>query len=132
MPLNPPRLPPTLETSRTTGLGVTRKLIIPRRNPPRRGALAPPEQRRLAEVPGDIVRDGHVLDDAPGAAAAPVARRQHEARRPLLPEGGLMIDPAVLQDVAVDEHPLRVFQFEEVLDRPVDARVRGAAGPPTE
>jgi len=59
-----------------------------------------------------------------------IARSQNEAGRPLLAESGVAIDPAVLKNIAVDQHPLGVFQLEKVLDRPVDAGVARVARVP--
>src|SRR6266850_2996723 len=116
---------------RSPELGLDIEEVIARQHPTRPGAL--PHTRKdgtLAEVLDDVIGDRYVLDHAPRAAASLIARSQNEAGRPLLTEGGVAVDPAVLKNIAVDQHPLGVFQLEKVLNRPVDARVRGAAGPP--
>src|SRR6266850_875796 len=116
---------------RSPELGIDIEEVIARQHPTRPGAL--PHTRKdgtLAEVLDDVIGDRYVLDHAPRAAASLIARSQNEARRPLLPEHGVTIDPAVLKNIAVDQHPLGVFQLEKVLDRPVDAGVARVARVP--
>jgi hypothetical protein len=64
----------------------------------------------------DVVGDGHVLHRRPWRRAVLVARAEldHEAALRLL--------PAALEQIAVDDHPARVLELEQVLHRPSRAR----------
>ncbi len=65
-----------------------------------------------------VVPERHALDDAPRRRTVLIARRELDR------ESRLIGNPAILEDVAFDDHVLRVLQFKDVLDRPL----RRAAG----
>src|SRR5207247_2019175 len=70
----------------------------------------------------DIVGEGDVGDNGPRGGPGLVAHGEQDS-------GAMLIgaDPVVLKDVAVQQDPLGVFEFEEVLDGPGDPSVGGVA-----
>src|ERR1051325_2635176 len=60
----------------------------------------------------DVVGEGDVLDDRPGRGAVLVAHREQNG------EAVLRLYPVVLEGVPVNQHPARVLQLENILDRP--------------
>src|SRR5438876_1196386 len=70
----------------------------------------------------DIVGEGDVGGNGPRGGPGLVAHGEQDS-------GAMLIgaDPVVLKDVAVQQDPLGVFEFEEVLDGPGDPSVGGVA-----
>ena len=64
---------------------------------------------RVAE---NVETEGDVFNRTPGAHSTGIAWSEHDG------ESRLRSLPAVLHDIAVDQHAAGVLQFEEVLDRP--------------
>src|SRR5262249_15928920 len=73
-------------------------------------------------VADDVALEGDALHHHPWRAAALVARRPDDRI------AGLIGDPEVLEDVALDRQILSVLQLEEVLDRLLRGLARRAAG----
>ena len=69
-----------------------------------------------------LLRNDDALHDRPRRAAALVARREDDRI------AGLIGDPEVLEDVAFDQHVLRVLQLEGVLHRPLRPAVARLLG----
>src|SRR5262249_48849044 len=77
------------------------------------------------DVPDNVVREGHILDDRPGGGAVLIPNGKQN-REPVLRLG-----PVVLEDVAFDDHSSGVLQLEEVLDGPLRAlEVPASRAPP--
>src|SRR5262245_23952118 len=87
------------------------------------GAVHIETRRRVTH---DVICEGHVLNHGPGSFPILVADSE-EDREPVLRHR-----PVILEDVAVNQHTLRVLQLEEVLDRPGRPGVARVADPPCE
>src|SRR5262245_41721427 len=79
-----------------------------------------------ADAPDDVIREGYVLNDRPGGHSILVANGEEDG------ESVLRHRPDLLEDVAVNQDALRVFQLKEVLDPPGPSRVARIADPPRE
>ena len=90
-----------------------------------REIVPPQEVDAPRRVPDDVVCERNILNRGPRRGAVLVPRGEHDGQPSLV---GLL--PVILEDVAVDQHPACVLQFEQVLDAPGGAGVRGVPDPP--
>ena len=88
--------------------------------------IAPDDRQRGAGVANEVVAEGDVGGPRPrGSAVLVGGLEQHGVAR-------LRVPPVVLEHVALDQDPPGALELEQVLDRPVRARVARVADPPAQ
>ena len=70
-----------------------------------------------AHVPDHVAAERHVFDHRPWRAPVLITDRKQDR------EAVLCVGPVVFEDVALDEHPARILELEQVLHRPRHALV---------